>query len=90
MLELEPILKEHPPELTPAEKKRLGIALSCGGGRRILLLDEPSQYQDNEGFNRIVEAVGMCVSDGKGVLIITHDPRFFNAFPEAGILKVGR
>lgn len=90
VLGLEPLLEEHPLELTQAEKKRLGMALSCGGGRRILLLDEPSQYQDNEGFNRIVETVGMCVSEGKGVIIITHDPRFFNAFPDAGILKVGR
>ena len=64
------------------------MALSCGGNRRILLLDEPSQYQDQDGFARVVGAVEMCAAEGKGVIIITHDPRFFSMFPDAGIIRL--
>ena len=88
ILGLDTLLERHPLELTQAEKKRLGMALSCGGNRRILLLDEPSQYQDQDGFARVVGAVEMCAAQGKGILIITHDPRFFSMFPDAGIIRL--
>jgi len=90
ILGLEGLLNNHPLELTQAEKKRLVLALASGGRRRILILDEPSQYQDQEGFNRIAKAVGMCASEGKGVLVITHDPRFFYAFPDAEFIRLSQ
>lgn len=90
VLGLDALLEHHPLELTQAEKKRLGMALACGGRRKVLILDEPSQYQDAEGFNRIVEAVEMCRTEGKGILIITHDPRFFTAFRGAGVIHLFR
>ncbi len=89
ILGLDALMDVHPFELTSAEKKLLGMALSCGGNRRVLVLDEPSQYQDSAGFARFMEAVSFLTGEGAGVIIITHDPRCIEAFPDAGILVKG-
>jgi len=87
-LGLGPLLDRHPLELTQAEKKRLGLALACGGRRKVFILDEPSQYQDREGFELVVETIDQIAGRGGGVLIITHDPRFFEVCPDARILEL--
>jgi energy-coupling factor transport system ATP-binding protein len=84
ILGLDRFLASHPLELTQAEKKRLVMALALGGNRRIVILDEPSQYQDEDGFRRMTEAVRCIAAEGKTPLIITHDPRFYQAFPNTG------
>lgn len=84
ILGLDRFLNAHPLELTQAEKKRLVMALALGGNRRIVILDEPSQYQDEDGFHRMTQAVSRSAAEGKTLLIITHDPRFYQVFPEAG------
>ncbi|MCE5252131.1 ATP-binding cassette domain-containing protein [bacterium] len=89
ILGLERLSGTHPLELSQAEKKRLGMALACGEKRTVLLLDEPTQYQDSEGFSRMVEAIDAFTDGGGAVLVITHDPRMFGAFPEAGIINLG-
>jgi energy-coupling factor transport system ATP-binding protein len=90
MLGLTSLLYRHPLELTHAERKRLGIALSCGVKRKILIMDEPSQYQDNGGFMMIVNVISHLADQGIGVLIITHDPRFFRAFPGSRVIHLSR
>jgi len=90
VLGLDTLLENHPLELTQAEKKRLGMALSCGEKRKVIILDEPSQYQDSSGFRRILDALSMCLAEGMGVLVITHDPRFFRVFPGAEIIRLSR
>lgn len=78
------ILDAHPLDITQAEKKRLAMALSAGGNRRTVILDEPTQYQDQEGFRRMADAVRRIAHEGKAVLLISHDPRLYEEFPEAG------
>jgi energy-coupling factor transporter ATP-binding protein EcfA2 len=88
ILGLEKLFDRHPLELSQAEKKRLGMALACGERRLLLILDEPSQYQDSESFIRMSEAIDKLAGEGRAVLIITHDPRLFSAFPEAGVIHL--
>jgi energy-coupling factor transport system ATP-binding protein len=83
ILGLDKLFEKHPLELSQAEKKRLVMALALGKSRRIVMLDEPSQYQDEEGFHRLTEAVRFTTKEGKSFLIITHDPRLFQSFPDA-------
>ncbi len=47
-----------------------------------------TQYQDSEGFRRMVEAVGVHADEGRAVLIITHDPRVYDAFPDADVIRM--
>jgi energy-coupling factor transporter ATP-binding protein EcfA2 len=90
MLGLAGLLDRHPLELTQAEKKRLGIALAYSKPRKLIILDEPSQYQDQKGFMQVVEALKHMIVEGKGLLVITHDPRFFQAFPDFGTIRLSR
>ena len=82
-LGLEGLLDSHPLELTQAERKRLGVALSFGGKRSAVILDEPTQYQDGEGFEKIVTAIEEARKKDTGIMIITHDPRFDDTYPDA-------
>jgi energy-coupling factor transporter ATP-binding protein EcfA2 len=84
ILGLETVLDTHPLELAQAERKRLALALAAGGNRRAVILDEPTQYQDAEGFRRMAEAVRHIASNGGAVLLISHDPRLYREFPGAG------
>jgi len=78
VLGLNSLMNRHPLDLTQAEKKR-----------SVVILDEPSQYQDADGFRRIVKAVLFCIERGSGMMIITHDPRFPKVFPNASGLCLG-
>lgn len=84
ILGLDRVLETHPLELSQAERKRLALALAAGGNRRAVILDEPTQYQDAEGFHRMAKAVRHLSSEGKAVLLISHDPRLYREFPDAG------
>ncbi len=88
ILGLDNLLDNHPLELSQAEKKRLGMALTHGERRKLVILDEPSQYQDSRGFAMIAEAVRHITGEGKAVLIISHDPRFDHVFPGAPSIRL--
>ena len=88
ILGLDTLLDYHPLELTQAEKKRLGMALAYGKQRKVVILDEPSQYQDTEGFAKMMEALKIITGEGKAVLVITHDPRFYQAFHDSAVIRL--
>jgi len=83
ILGLDALHDKHPFELMQAEKKHLGMALACGGNRKVVILDEPSQNQDNIAFARTARAVIRCLEMKRGVIVISHDPRFQGTFPAA-------
>lgn len=89
-LGIDHLMDHHPLELSQAEKKRLGMALACGGNRDILILDEPTQYQDGAGFERMRSTIAALADEGRCILIISHDPRLFEAFPGAGIIHLSQ
>jgi len=86
---LDRMLDMHPLELTRAGMKRLATALAAGGNPDMIILDEPSQYQDDGGFRMLVEGIGLIAAGGTAVLVITHDPRLHAAFPAASRVPVG-
>ncbi|MHB9028306.1 MAG: ATP-binding cassette domain-containing protein [Candidatus Latescibacterota bacterium] len=74
----------HPLELSQGERKHLALALAAGVNRRMVILDEPTQYQDEAGFHRTAEAIGHISGQDAAVILISHDPRLYEEFPEAG------
>ncbi|MFC1490956.1 hypothetical protein ACFL6K_07075, partial [Candidatus Latescibacterota bacterium] len=90
ILGIDKLLDSHPLELKQAEKKRLGMALAYGEHRKIVILDEPTQYQDNEGFERIIAALKLILGEGKGVLVISHDPRLDTAILDSKTIRLSR
>jgi energy-coupling factor transport system ATP-binding protein len=88
VLGLDRLLAIHPLELTQAERKRLAVALAAGGRRDVVILDEPAQYQDADGFRMLAGAIRHLAATGAAVLLISHDPRLLAAFPEAGEIRL--
>ncbi len=89
VLGLDRLFDRHPLELTRAGIKRLAAALAAGGHPDMIVLDEPSQYQDEEGFRMLIHGIGLMAAGGTAVLAITHDPRLYAAFPAADRIPVG-
>lgn len=88
ILELDRVLETHPFELTQGGRKRLALALATGENRWAAVLDEPTQYQDAEGFRMTTGAIRRLADDGVAVLLISHDPRLYREFPEAGEIRL--
>ena len=65
--------KAHPHDLSRSERKRLGLASTFAMDTSILILDEPTQYQDSKGKSLIFKAMGEALRKGRCILCITHD-----------------
>lgn len=66
-------MKEHPHDLSRSERKRLGLASAFAMDTPVLILDEPTQYQDSKGKSLIITAMEDVLRKGKCILCITHD-----------------
>jgi energy-coupling factor transport system ATP-binding protein len=71
----------HPYELTRSDRKRLGLASTFAMNTPVLILDEPTQFQNQSVKHRIMSAVRDSLLDGKAVLLITHDPGLLAEWP---------
>jgi len=70
--------KSHPHDLNRSEKKRLGLASVFSMDTPVLILDEPTQYQDAEGKRLVENAILDVLAKEKCVLCISHDPLILN------------
>ena len=72
-LELYDYKDAHPAVLSGGQRQRLSIACGLLSDREILLFDEPTSGLDGGNMHRIAEVLMQAASEGKTILIITHD-----------------
>ena len=72
--------KSHPHDLNLSDRKRLGLASTFAMDTPVLILDEPSQYQNDEQKKMIAAAMIEALRSGKIILCITNSPDFKNLF----------
>jgi len=88
---LEGLRGRAPLTLSGGEKKRLCIAAVMAWDPDVLVLDEPTVGQDYTSKNRILETVRKLVSDGKTVIIVSHDLEFLWPLnPRTIVMSEGR
>ena len=70
----------HPHCLSFGQKRRVNIQSGSSHEPRIILLDEPFAGQDKENATRIVEILERLQSQGKTIVIVTHDHELARGF----------
>ncbi|MBQ0924761.1 ABC transporter ATP-binding protein [Saccharopolyspora endophytica] len=66
-------LDRYPHELSGGMAQRVALALALAGDPRIILADEPTTGLDRPLVHRTVDLLADAATDGRAVLLITHD-----------------
>ena len=74
--DLEELLNTHPYDLSGGEQEKLGIAKVLSTNPDILLLDEPTKGLDIFLKNDFAKLFETLKTDGKTILVVTHDIEF--------------
>lgn len=75
MVDLSPLRKRHPFDLSGGEKQRLQIATSYVSPAKVIVFDEPTSGLDLQSMERVTELIRKLSKD-HGILVISHDHEF--------------
>jgi putative ABC transport system ATP-binding protein len=82
---------KRPEELSGGEQQRVAVALALANDPALILADEPTGNLDSANAETITKLLRALARDhGKTVVMVTHDPRAAEAFPEVHAMRDGR
>lgn len=64
-------------ELSKGNRQKLALASTLIGNPEIIILDEPLSGLDEEAKDILKNKLFLLKKEGRGIVIATHDPRFF-------------
>lgn len=86
---LQHLLEQSPYMLSEGQKRRLSLIITMLLDRPFLLLDEPSFGQDQEQVRLIQNFVKELKEHGVGILMVSHDPAFYQEISDRVIELTG-
>jgi energy-coupling factor transport system ATP-binding protein len=91
LLSLEQYRKTSPFMLSGGERKRVALASVLAWDPEILILDEPTIGQDHEQKEKLRQFILQLQSQGKTIVIVTHDVEFVaECDPRVILMKEGK
>ncbi len=76
--------------LSGGQRQRIGLARALYGEPKVLVLDEPNAFLDEEGEKALHAAMIAARQRGCTVLLITHRPALLNVADRLLVLEAGR
>ncbi|AKT34165.1 ABC-type cobalt transport system, ATPase component [Pyrobaculum sp. WP30] len=83
------ILNKPPYKLSGGQKRLVALAAAVVHQPKLLLLDEPSTYLDEESTERVIKLFKELKSRGTAVLVATHDAEFICRIADKSYLLTG-
>jgi len=83
------ILNKPPYKLSGRQKRLVALATAVVHQPKLLLLDEPSTYLDEESTERVIKLFKELKSRGTAVLVATHDAEFICRVADKSYLLTG-
>ncbi len=72
-LEITNLKNKYPRQISGGEQQRVSIARAYVSGKKYLLADEPTGALDEKNTERIMEILRELHSDGRTIILVTHD-----------------
>lgn len=82
-------LKSRPAELSGGEMQRVAIARALANNPKLILADEPTGNLDRENADNIVALFKELSSEGRTIIIVTHDEKVASSFDRVIRLENG-
>jgi energy-coupling factor transport system ATP-binding protein len=85
-LDLAPLRERHPLALSEGQRRRVALAAALVRRPRVLILDEPTLGQDEQGRAALGRIVWQLAGAQAAVLAISHDVEFVTDFCDRALL----
>lgn len=72
-LDLAAFVERHPMSLSGGQKQRVAIGSALMCGKDLIILDEPTSGLDRYHMEQVGELLRQLASQGKAILVVTHD-----------------
>ena len=83
--------QKRPEELSGGEQQRVAVALALANDPSLILADEPTGNLDSTNATVIASLLRSLATDyGKTVIMVSHDPKTVEVFPEVHAMRDGR
>src|SRR5262245_32795040 len=83
--------QKRPEELSGGEQQRVAVALALANDPALILADEPTGNLDSANAHAIATLLRSLATDyGKTVVMVSHDPKTAEVFPEVHAMRDGR
>jgi putative ABC transport system ATP-binding protein len=81
----------RPRDLSGGQRQRIAVARALAGPSSVILADEPTGNLDSESGDRVLGLFrGLARSEGRALVIVTHDPRVRTIADRVVTIRDGR